>query len=304
MLARQMEVYAGFLEHTDHHVGRLVDALDGPRRPRRHARLLHHRRQRRLRRGHASTARSTRCSSSTAPTRSRRPSSWRRRIDEFGTPDGLQPLRRRLGARHGHAVPVDQAGRLALGRHPQRHHRALAERHHGQGRGARQFHHVIDVAPTVLEAAGLPEPTSSTASQQKPLEGVSMAYTFDDARRGRAARDAVLRDVLQPRHLPQGLDRGHPPQHAVGDGADCPPFDDDVWELYDTNTDWTQAHDLAAEQPEKLAELQRLFLDRGRASTTCCRSTTAGSSGSTPTSPAGRCWSRATRSCCSAAWAG
>ena len=48
VLARQMEVYAGFLEHTDHHVGRLVDALDGPRGPRRHARLLHHRRQRRL----------------------------------------------------------------------------------------------------------------------------------------------------------------------------------------------------------------------------------------------------------------
>ena len=53
VLARQMEVYAGFLEHTDHHVGRLIDALDGPRGPRRHARLLHHRRQRRLGRGHA-----------------------------------------------------------------------------------------------------------------------------------------------------------------------------------------------------------------------------------------------------------
>ena len=58
------------------------------------------------------------------------------KIDDFGTPRRLQPLRRRLGARTVHAVSVDQAGRLALGRHPQRHHRALAERDHGQGRDA------------------------------------------------------------------------------------------------------------------------------------------------------------------------
>ena len=131
VLARQMEVYAGFLEHTDHHVGRLVDALEdlevlddtlvyyiigdngasaegtlnGTLQRADHA-------QRRRR-------------------RSRRPSSWRRGSTTFGTPDGLQPLRGRLGARDGHAVPVDQAGRLALGRHPQRHDRALAERHQG-----------------------------------------------------------------------------------------------------------------------------------------------------------------------------
>ena len=59
VLARQMEVYAGFLEHTDHHVGRLIDALAGPRGPRRHARLLHRRRQRRLRGGHAAADAST-----------------------------------------------------------------------------------------------------------------------------------------------------------------------------------------------------------------------------------------------------
>ena len=86
VLARQMEVYAGFLEHTDHHVGRLVDALDdlgvledtlvyyviGDNGA--------------TRRGHGQRARSTRRSSSTARPRSRRPSSWRRSIDEFGTP--------------------------------------------------------------------------------------------------------------------------------------------------------------------------------------------------------------------------
>ena len=74
-----------------------------------------------------------------------------------------------------------------------------------------QFHHVIDVAPTVLEAVGLPEPTFVHGVQQVPYEGVSMRYTFDDAKRRRPARDPVLRDVRQPRHLPQGLDRGDAP---------------------------------------------------------------------------------------------
>ena len=60
VLARQMEIYAGFLEQTDHEVGRVVDAHRRSRRPRRHADLLHHRRQRRLGRGHAATAASTR----------------------------------------------------------------------------------------------------------------------------------------------------------------------------------------------------------------------------------------------------
>ena len=63
-------------------------------------------------------------------------------------------------------------------------------------------------------------------------------------------------------------------------GAELPSFQDDVWELYDTNTDWSQIHDLAAEMPEKLAELQQLWLEEAR-STTCCRSTTVASSAST-----------------------
>ena len=116
---------------------------------------------------------------------------------------------------------------------------------------------MIDVAATVLDAAGLPAPTFVHGVQQMPLHGRSMVPTFDDPA-APEHRDAVLRDVRQPRHLPQGLDRGHSPQHPVAHG-ETPPIDADVWELYAPN-DWTQAHDLAGEQPEKLAELQRLFL--------------------------------------------
>ena len=112
----------------------------------------------------------------------------------------------------------------------------------------------------MLEVAGLPEPTFVHGVQQLPYEGVSMAYSFEDGELGRAAPDAVLRDVLQPRHLPPGLDRGHPALHAMGvRRAPLPAFDDDTWELYAPD-DWTQANDLAAEQPEQLHRLQRLFL--------------------------------------------
>ena len=122
-----------------------------------------------------------------------------------------------------------------------------------------QFHHVIDVAPTVLEAAGLPHPTIVNSIQQAPLEGVSMLYAFNDAK-------AAERHETQ--YFEMFCNRGiyHKGWTAVTRhgvpwiGAYKRTFDEDVWELYDTNTDWTQAHDLAKENPKKLAELQRLFM--------------------------------------------
>ncbi len=88
----------------------------------------------------------------------------------------LQPLRRRLGACDVHALPMDQAGRLSLGRHAQRHGRPLAERHsRTRAKSRTQFTHVIDVAPTILEAAGLPQPESVNGIQQDPIEGVEHA---------------------------------------------------------------------------------------------------------------------------------
>ena len=121
-----------------------------------------------------------------------------------------------------------------------------------------QFHHVIDVAPTVLEAAGLPEPVMVHGVQQKPLEGVSMAYSFDDAQ-------AAERHETQ--YFEMFVNRGiyHKGWTAVTRHSlpwlkiQLPAFDDDVWELYAPD-DWTQAHDLSKEMPQKLHELQRLFL--------------------------------------------
>jgi hypothetical protein len=128
-----------------------------------------------------------------------------------------------------------------------------------RGEVRNQFHHVIDVGPTVLEAAGLPEPTFVNGVQQMPYEGVSMTYAFEDAN---------APDRHETQYFEMFCNRGiyHKGWTAVtrhstpwDPSSPLPAFDEDVWELYD-DTDWTQARDLAAQNPEKLAELQRLWL--------------------------------------------
>ena len=122
-----------------------------------------------------------------------------------------------------------------------------------------QFSHVIDVAPTILEAAGIPEPLSVNGIAQSPIEGVSMLYAFNDAK-------AAERHETQ--YFEMFGNRGiyHQGWTAVTrhtypwSKEKRPALDDDVWELYDTNKDWSQSKNLAKEMPEKLRELQRLWL--------------------------------------------
>ena len=121
-----------------------------------------------------------------------------------------------------------------------------------------QFSHVIDVAATILDAAGLPEPTFVHGVQQMPLQGRSMRPTFDDA---------AAPEHRETQYFEMFVNRGifHKGWTAVTRHstpwvmAPTPALDDDVWELLGPD-DWTQAHDLAADQPDKLRELQRLFL--------------------------------------------
>jgi arylsulfatase A-like enzyme len=121
-----------------------------------------------------------------------------------------------------------------------------------------QFHHVIDVTPTILECTGLPEPVQVHGVTQKPIEGVSMKYTFEDAR---------APDHRVTQYFEMFGNRGIYHQgwsavvmHHIPYDVDNSTWADDVWELYDDSTDWSQAVDLAAKNPDKLAELQDLFL--------------------------------------------
>jgi hypothetical protein len=112
----------------------------------------------------------------------------------------------------------------------------------------------------VLEVAGLPEPVQVHGITQEPMHGVSMAYSFDDAAAAERHETQYFEIFCNRGIYHKGwsaVTRHHTPWELHRAGV---PFDDDVWELYDGSTDWTQAHDLSTEQPEKLAELQRLFL--------------------------------------------
>jgi len=122
-----------------------------------------------------------------------------------------------------------------------------------------QFHHVIDVAPTILEAAKLPEPTSVNGTPQRPLEGVSMAYAFEDAE----AKDRHVTqyfEILANRAIYHDGWLAGTVHKAPWEAKPRRPLADDVWELYDTRADFSLANDLAAENPKKLKELQGLFL--------------------------------------------
>jgi arylsulfatase len=127
-----------------------------------------------------------------------------------------------------------------------------------------QFHHFIDVVPTLLEATGIPAPVSVNGITQKPIEGVSMVYSFDKA-------NADAPSTHKTQYFEMFADRAiyhdgwiastkvtRPPWDLVGT-VNANPAENVTWELYDLARDWTQANDVAAANPGKLKLLQDLF---------------------------------------------
>jgi len=127
-----------------------------------------------------------------------------------------------------------------------------------------QFHHVIDIVPTILEATGIKAPTTVNGIKQRPIEGVSMAYTFKQA-------NAKAPSTRKTQYFEMAGNRGI---YSDGWMANTTPFappwdlatgklpsvvDGYKWELYNLNEDFTQNNDLAAKNPAKLKEMQKLF---------------------------------------------
>jgi arylsulfatase len=138
---------------------------------------------------------------------------------------------------------------------------AWPDRIKAQGGTRTQFHHVIDIAPTILEAAGIPEPTEVNGVPQKPIEGVSMVYSFDDAN-APGRRNVQYFELLGNRALYQdgwiaSVRHGRLPW-VTGLGSTTS-FDQDKWELYDLTKDYSQYDDLAAKHPDKLKALEDEF---------------------------------------------
>jgi arylsulfatase len=122
-----------------------------------------------------------------------------------------------------------------------------------------QFSHVIDVAPTILEAAGIPQPVAVDGIQQDPIEGTSMLYSFSNIK-AEERHETQYFEMFGNRgiyHKGWTAVTKHITPWIMGPKV---AFDDDIWELYDTSKDWSQAKDLSKENPQKLHELQRLWL--------------------------------------------
>ena len=258
ILARQMEIYAGFMEHTDHQVGRLIDALED-------LEILDDTLVFYIIGDNGASAEGTingtfnEMLSLNGAFEIETPEFMASRIDDFGGPEAYNHYA--VGWAHAMDTPYQWTKQVASHWGGTRNGTVV---HWPNGFASRgeirtQFHHVIDLAATVLDAAGLPHPTFVNGVQQEPLHGTSMVETFD-------AADAA--DSRTTQYFEMFVNRGiyHEGWTAVTrhstpwvlDEAP-PPIDQDVWELYGPD-DWTQAHDLADDMPEKLVELQRLFL--------------------------------------------
>ena len=122
-----------------------------------------------------------------------------------------------------------------------------------------QWHHVIDIAPTILEAADLPEPKSVNGTPQTPIQGVSMVYTFDNAT-ATDRRKTQYFEIFGNRGIYHDGWLAHTVHRAAWEFVPRRPLLEDIWELYHVESDFSSAHNLAANHPDKLKELQALFL--------------------------------------------
>ncbi len=123
-----------------------------------------------------------------------------------------------------------------------------------------QFHHVIDVAPTIYEAVGVPIPKMVYGVQQRPMEGVSMVYSFDNAKAPEARKTQYFEMIGNRAIYHEGWYAGTI-HKAPWEAQPRRPLTEDVWELYNVNEDFSQSKNLAAQHPEKLEELKKKFTE-------------------------------------------
>jgi arylsulfatase A-like enzyme len=258
LLAREMEVYAAYLSFADHHVGRVIDALtdlailDDT--------LIYY-----IIGDNGASAEGTlngtlnELATGEAPDLMT-PEYLIQYIDDFGTERAFNHYA--VGWAHAMDTPYQWTKQVASHFGGTRNGTIVRWPRGIKAKGEirSQFHHVIDVAPTILEAAGLPAPTMVNGVLQEPMHGVSMAYSFDDAKAAERHETQYFEIVCNRGIYHKGWTAvtRHGSLPWVVTGAQ-PPLSEDVWELYDTTKDWSQAHDLAKQMPEKLAELKKLF---------------------------------------------
>jgi arylsulfatase len=257
LFERQMETFAGFAEHTDHEVGRLVAQLEaigeldntvffyivgdngasaegGPEGAYNEIMALN---------GIIGKA-----------------EQMLGHIDDWGGPETFPHFA--IGWAWATNTPFQWTKQVASHFGGTRNGMVLhwPERIKANGEIRSQFHHVVDIAPTVLEAAQLPEPKMVNGIEQRPMDGVSMLYSVDDAKAADRRKTQYFEMFGNRAIYHEGWVAAT--RHSIPwlGGVPLPKFTDDVWELYNVDADFSQADDLAAQNPEKLKELQDLFM--------------------------------------------
>jgi arylsulfatase A-like enzyme len=260
VLEREMEVYAGFMEHTDYHVGRVIEAIED-------LGILDDTLIFCIVGDNGASAEGTlngafnEMANFNGMAALETPEFMLSKMDEFGSPESYNHYA--VGWAWAMNAPYQWTKQVASHWGGTRNGTIIHWPRGIQEKGGHrnQFSHVIDVAPTILEAAGIPEPISVNGVQQSPMEGTSLLYSFNAAA-APERHDLQYFEMFGNRGIYykgwSAVTKHRTPW--VMTGQKMVPFDDDVWELYDGSQDWSQANDLAKDMPDMLHKLQRLFL--------------------------------------------